>query len=73
MVERVQQQAFQRDLQDALDMGETEADALAVTAKALRDAAPGPAELLVADASRAHLRRRFRSQPQKLTLFRFPC
>jgi len=57
MVERVQQQAFQRDLQDALDMGETEADALEVTAKALRDAAPGAAELLVADASRAHLRR----------------
>ena len=57
MVERVRQQAFLRDLQDALDMGETEADALAVTAKALRDAAPGPAELLVADASRAHLRR----------------
>ena len=57
MVERVQQQAFLRDLQDALDMGETEADALQVTAKALRDAAPGPAELLVADASRAHLRR----------------
>ncbi len=57
MVERVRQQAFLRDLQDALDMGETEADALEVTAKALRDAAPGPAELLVADASRAHLRR----------------
>lgn len=57
MVDRVQQQAFLRDLQDALDMGETEADALDVTAKALRDAAPGPAELLVADASRAHLRR----------------
>jgi hypothetical protein len=57
MVQRVQQQAFLRDLQDALDMGETEADAMEVTAKALRDAAPGPAELLVADASRAHLRR----------------
>ncbi len=57
MVERVAQQAFLRDLQDALDMGETEGDALGVTAKALRDAVPGPAELLVADASRAHLRR----------------
>lgn len=57
MLERVQQQAFLRDLQDALDMGETESDALELTAKALRDAAPGPAELLVADASRAHLRR----------------
>ena len=42
MVARVQQQAFLRDVQDALDMGETEADALEVTAKALRDAAPGP-------------------------------
>jgi diguanylate cyclase (GGDEF)-like protein len=57
MLARVEQQAFLRDVQDALDMGETEGDALAVTAKALRDAAPGPAELLVADASRAHLRR----------------
>jgi diguanylate cyclase (GGDEF)-like protein len=57
MVARVEQQAFLRDVQDALDMGDTEADALEVTAKALRDAAPGPAELLVADASRAHLRR----------------
>lgn len=57
MIERVAQQTFLRDVQDALDMGETDADALDVTAKALRDAAPGPAELLVADASRAHLRR----------------
>ena len=37
MVERVQQQAFLRDLQDALDMGETEADALA----GHRQGAPG--------------------------------
>ena len=57
MLARVEQQTFLRDVQDALDMGETEADALEVTAKAMRDAAPGPAELLVADASRAHLRR----------------
>jgi diguanylate cyclase (GGDEF)-like protein len=57
MISRVAQQAFLRDVQDALDMGESEGDALEVTAKALRDAAPGPAELLVADASRAHLRR----------------
>ena len=57
MMARVAQQAFLRDVQDALDMGETEGDALEVTTKALRDAAPGPAELLVADASRAHLRR----------------
>lgn len=57
MIARVEQQAFLRDVQDALDMGESEADALEVTAKAMRDAAPGPAELLVADASRAHLRR----------------
>jgi diguanylate cyclase (GGDEF)-like protein len=57
MMARVEQQAFLRDVQDALDMGESERDALEVTAKALRDAAPGPAELLVADASRAHLRR----------------
>jgi diguanylate cyclase (GGDEF)-like protein len=57
MLARVEQQTFLRDVQDALDMGESEGDALDVTAKALRDAAPGPAELLVADASRAHLRR----------------
>jgi len=57
MLARVEQQSFLRDVQDALDMGDTEGDALQVTAKALRDAAPGPAELLVADASRAHLRR----------------
>ncbi len=54
---QVDQQTFLRDVQDALDMGDTEAHALDVTAKALRDAAPGPVELLVADASRAHLRR----------------
>ena len=57
MVERVQQQAFLRDLHDALDMGETEIDALDVTSRALRVAVPGPAELLLADASRAHLTR----------------
>ena len=57
MVTRVAQQEFLQDLQDALDMGETEGDALLVTSKALRDATHGPAELLVADASRAHLRR----------------
>jgi diguanylate cyclase (GGDEF)-like protein len=57
MLARVAQQSFLRDVQDALDMGETEGDALEVASKALRDAAPGPAELLVADASRAHLRR----------------
>lgn len=57
MVERVHQQAFLRDLHDALDMGETETDALDVTSRALREAVPGPAELLLADASRAHLTR----------------
>lgn len=55
LVARVDRQAFLRDVQDALDMGESEADVLDVTAKALRDAAPGSAELLVADASHAHL------------------
>ncbi len=57
MLERVAQQTFLQDVQDALDMGETEGDALIVTAAALAHAAPGAAELLVADASRAHLRR----------------
>ncbi len=57
MVARVAQQEFLHDLQDALDMGETEGDALHVTAKALSEATHGPAELLAADSSRAHLRR----------------
>ncbi len=57
MLQRVAQQSFLQDVHDALDMGETEADALIVTATALAEAAPGAAELLVADASRAHLRR----------------
>ena len=57
MMARVEQQTFLRDVQDALDMGQSESDALEVTAKAMRDAAPGPVELLVADASHAHLHR----------------
>lgn len=52
---RVAHQAFLQDVQDALDMGVDEADALGVTATALAAAAPGAAELLLADASRAHL------------------
>jgi diguanylate cyclase (GGDEF)-like protein len=55
LMARVAQQTFLHDVQNALDMGETEADALGVTATALAAAAPGAAELLVADASRAHL------------------
>lgn len=57
LMERVAQQTFLQDVHDALEMGEDEAEALIVTARALAAAAPGPAELLVADASRAHVRR----------------
>src|SRR3546814_20663437 len=38
-------------------MSETEGDALDVAGDAMAEALPGPAELLLADASRAHLRR----------------
>ncbi len=57
MLARVEEQDFQHDLQEALEMGETERDAVSVAALALAGAAPAGAELLVADASRAHLRR----------------
>jgi diguanylate cyclase (GGDEF)-like protein len=55
LVAQVDRQAFLHDVQDALDMGETEEDAFLVTATALATAAPAGVELLVADASRAHL------------------
>src|SRR3546814_684584 len=57
MLQRVAQQAFLRDVHDALEMSETEGDALDVAGDAMAEALPGPAELLLADASRAHLRR----------------
>jgi diguanylate cyclase (GGDEF)-like protein len=54
---RVAQQTFLSDVHDAFEMGATEADALAVVPVALAGAHDGPAELLLADSSRAHLQR----------------
>lgn len=44
-------------LQSALDMAESDLDAFDVVARAMDAMAEGPAELLLADSSRAHLRR----------------
>jgi diguanylate cyclase (GGDEF)-like protein len=44
-------------LQSALDMAESDLDAFDVVARAMDAVAEGPAELLLADSSRAHLRR----------------
>jgi len=48
---------FASNLQDALEMVETEDQALDVVQRALGEIAPEPGELLLADSSRAHLRR----------------
>lgn len=48
---------FANSLQDALEMVETEDQALGVVQRALGEIAPAPGELLLADSSRAHLRR----------------
>jgi len=48
---------FASNLQDALEMVETEDQALDVVRRALGEIAPAPGELLLADSSRAHLRR----------------
>ena len=47
---------FASSVQDALEMGEDESQALDVVARAFADISGRPAELLVADSSRAHLR-----------------
>jgi diguanylate cyclase (GGDEF)-like protein len=46
---------FTSEVQTALDMAETEADAVAVVGRAFSAVHDGPAELLLADSSRAHL------------------
>jgi len=48
---------FAADLQDALEMADSEADGLEVVARAFEQVAGRPTELLLADSSRAHLRR----------------
>ncbi len=55
--EQNQVQTFQRRVQRAFDMAETESELYEVAGLALKDAGPGAAEILVADASNAHVRR----------------
>jgi diguanylate cyclase (GGDEF)-like protein len=50
-------QRFLRDVGNAFEMAEHDEELVAVAALALRDAGPGDAELLVADASNAHVSR----------------
>ena len=47
---------FAADLQNALDMAETEEEALVVSGRAIGSVATGTGQLLLADSSRAHLR-----------------
>ncbi len=50
-------QRFLRRVQDAFDMAEHEQELFEITGVAMRDASDGPAEVLVADSSNAHIRR----------------
>ena len=50
------QHRFASQVQSALEMGEVEAEALDVMSRAFTEIGPRPAELLLADSSRAHLR-----------------
>ena len=47
---------FAADLQNALDMAEDEEEAVGVAGRAVAAVHPGPAQLLLADSSRAHLK-----------------
>lgn len=52
-----EQHRFTTRLQSAFEMAESDHDSFAVVADAVHDVCDGPAELLLADSSRAHLRR----------------
>jgi len=54
---QAEQHRFTASLQDGFDMAETEADAHAIVSRVLPLVHDGPAELLLADSSRAHLGR----------------
>lgn len=54
---QAEQHEFAASLQEAFEMAETEADAVALVARAIPLVYEGPAELLLADSSRAHLNR----------------
>lgn len=47
---------FAADLQNALDMAEEEGEAVMVAGRAIAAVHPGPAQMLLADSSRAHLK-----------------
>jgi diguanylate cyclase (GGDEF)-like protein len=55
--ERSASQTFLRDVADSFDMAEREEELYGAAAIALAEASPGQSELLVADASNAHLTR----------------
>lgn len=57
LVQRNASQRFLRDVGEAFEMASDDDELVAVAALALRDAGPGAAELLVADASNAHVER----------------
>lgn len=57
LVQRNRSQRFLRDVGDAFEMADNDDELVSIAALALRDAGPGDAELLVADASNAHVKR----------------
>lgn len=57
LIAQADQHDFAVGLQDGFDMSENEQDAFALVARVLPQVHDGPAELLVADSSRAHLTR----------------
>jgi diguanylate cyclase (GGDEF)-like protein len=57
LVERNTSQRFLRDVGNAFEMADNDNELVSIAALALRDAGPGDAELLVADASNAHVER----------------
>lgn len=63
VVREARRHQFSSGLQDALEMVETEHQALGVVQRALGEIAHAPGELLLADSSRAHLRRVVESVP----------
>jgi diguanylate cyclase (GGDEF)-like protein len=57
LVQRNTSQRFLRDVGDAFEMADNDEELVSIAGLALRNAGPGDAELLVADASNAHVKR----------------
>ena len=57
LVQRNASHRFLRDVGNAFEMADNDDELVSIAALALRDAGPGDAELLVADASNAHVKR----------------